>query len=401
VSGIELEKDPAEASMLFYTSGTTGRPKGVQLSWSNVVLSLCGMLGGELLPPPGAEDRILHEFPLSSLAGAWFGILYGPMFGCPTHIPREPQAAAETRAMVEPTVYLGHPRLWELEAADILSTPESEHRAHVVERGFGQMRLVFCGGAPLPARLVQQWHDWGIFIREQYGMTECGGIASIGTDDILRPGTAGKPLPTAEIRISEDGEILVRGPIVFHGYLNLPDATAETLDDDGWLHTGDLGELLDDGTLRMLDRKSDVLVLAGGEQVIVSPIEAELTKSLFVRHAVVVGQGFDALGALIELDQLQVRRWAAEHGHDFADAGYAELIANPLVERSVAEDVERANRALESAGNRGIIGFRFLPVELDLRDSRIMTATRKVRRRAVMQLNAALVDEIYAGVSAR
>jgi long-chain acyl-CoA synthetase len=285
--------------------------------------------------------------------------------------------------------------VWELEAAAIQARPESEHQILVENRGFGSMRLAICSGAAISPQLVRQWLDWGVALHQEYGLTECGGIATINLGDVFSPGTAGKPVSGTELAIAADGEILIRGPIVFSGYLNRPDDTAKALDAKGWLHTGDIGELLPDGSLRVFDRKADLIVMADGQVVVSSMIETQFTVSPYIRHAILVGEGRDSLGALIELDSHQVMRWA--HGRDLVvGETHRSLAEAPSVRSLIAVEVRNLNSLLEDRGLQPVQGFEILPEELDLQDLRIATVTRKIRRNAIIELYSDLVDRLYA-----
>jgi long-chain acyl-CoA synthetase len=431
--------DSDAPSSLFFTSGTTGRPKGALLSSRNLVVAYMGVYGEEdgLLPPPDEADRTLHEIPFASAAGPWFALIHTLVFGTVAHIARPGADPDEARRAVQPTIYLGAPRIWEVCAgamtaeidrgsplrragyraamairARAVATPRPRavlRLADLAARrlvlvptlrrwGLGDCRYAICGGAAMPPELVRSWHLWGVTIREMYGSTECGGLATLVRGPVPRPGTAGHPTPFFELRIGRGGEILLKGPGLFAGYLGKPDATARAIDGDGWLHTGDLGELLEDGSLRMLDRMSDVVVTPTGDTVIVSQIESALASSPYIRHALVVGNGRPDLAALIELDPEHVATWARRRG--MPPGEYAELASDTEVQRMIGAEIATANAALARAGKAAVARFGLLPEPLDFRDPEIATVTRKLRRRNVAERYAGLIDSIYAGVSA-
>jgi uncharacterized OB-fold protein len=227
-----------------------------------------------------------------------------------------------------------------------------------------------------------------------YGMTESGGLATMVTDATPRPDTAGRPIPNTEVRIADNGEILLRGPGLFGGYLDMPEATNAAVDADGWLHSGDLGELLSDGHLRILGRKSDLIITAAGETVIPSQLESVLTESSYVRHALVVGNQRPHLTALVELDVDYARVWALTQ--EIRCTSYADLATEPAVGALIQRELDRGNAVLRQMGCPPVRAFRFFPQELDLTDPEVATVTRKIRRRTLAERHAALIDEMYA-----
>lgn len=422
---------------IYFTSGTTGRPKGVPLSDRMILTAGYFDLFGDgdgFLPSPTPDDRTFHEIPLASVAGPVFGIYYGLVFGCTAYVPADPGAAAAALREAAPTIYLTFPRMWELRMSDALAAVERRpqlgravyhaamrvreattqrqlagrsvpaplraadalaHRAVcrplLARWGFQRLGLVLTGGATLAPELIRQWRRWGVVIRQIYGQTESGGLATIQTERFPPPGLAGRPGPRMELRVDGDGEILVRGEGVFRGYLNLPEATAAALDDEGWFYTGDAGELAPDGNLRVLDRKADLILLESGERVVASELESALKESRFVRNAVAVGTGRTAV-ALIELDEAAAQAWARREG--LSATGYGELARLPETVRLVEDEVQRANERLAAAGKRAVAAVRLLPSPIDLEDPAQATPTRKVRRAQLAAKYPELVAEM-------
>ena len=432
------EGGPDDVSSLYYTSGTTGQPKGALLSSRNLIISYLSPYGDGpgRLPAPTECDRTIHEIPVASAAGPWFGLLIPLVFGCVTYIPDAQVDPDVTRRQVQPTIYFGSPRVWEVcasqaaqmfgegpalrrwaywvtmfarerivEAAEAGGRPALPWR--VVDRlitrralrvvlrrwGLGELRYAMCSGASTAPHVVRRWHLWGVVLRELYGMTESGGLATMVIDPIPRPGTAGRAIPNMEMRVDEAGEILLRGPGVFAGYLNMPEATAAAIDDDGWLHSGDLGEMLGDGSLRVLGRKTDLIATTAGQTVMASQIESALTESRYVRHAIAIGNDRPDVTALIELDIDEVRSWARDHDVDASD--YSDLAAREPVKALIRREIETSNMSLREAGRPAIRTFRLFPRELDLTDPEVATATRKIRRRNLMERHGRLIAEMY------
>lgn len=227
---------------------------------------------------------------------------------------------------------------------------------------------------------------------EGYGQTECAGVSHLNTPAAFKLGTVGRVLPTVECRLSDDGEVLVRGPNVFPGYLNRPDATRETVDADGWLHTGDLGTVDDDGFLRITGRKKEILITSGGKNLTPEKIENALKTSPYIKEAVAAGDGRHFVSALLQIDFDAVSDWATRRG--LAHTSYADLASRPEVRELLAGEVEKANALLVRV--EAVRAFRVLPKELHQDDGEL-TATQKVRRRQVLERYRDLVDGMYRG----
>jgi long-chain acyl-CoA synthetase len=261
------------------------------------------------------------------------------------------------------------------------------------QAGLVRMRCALSGGAPLSPDLLRLWRLWGLTIRQLYGLTECGGLATIQTGHDFAVGVAGRPLLGTELRLGPDGEVLIRGDGVFGGYLHRPDATAEALEGEGWLHTGDIGILHGDGNLEVVDRKRDVLVMKSGRQVPASSVEHVLKYSPYVRDALLIGDGRPFLAALIEVDFDNLAQWARRNG--VAYTGFTSLATSPAVAQLLDGEMARANETLHQRGSEPVARIVALPKELDPEDPTEITATRKIRRRELAAKFSDLVDDLY------
>lgn len=429
---------PDDVAALYYTSGTTGRPKGAMLSHRNILRSWSGPFGDgpDLLPPPNDKDRLIVDIPLGSLAGPLFGLYFPLMYGCIAHVPDELDQAPQALHEVAPTILFGFPRLWEVGASQALVAIETSSRlkkavyrlALGVRRrafnyswanqpvpvhwrvlsglayravmrpmldkwGYISLRYVLSGGAPLSPDLVRLWQLWGVNIMELYGMTEVGGLATMQRTRLPRPGIAGKPIRGLDLRLAADGEILVRGPGVFRGYWGLREETAQTVDAEGWLHTGDLGELLADGNLRVVDRKRDVQIMKTGQPVPSSEYEHVLKYSPYIRDAMLIAENRPFLSALLEMDFDNVAEWA--RANSLVYTGFTNLAQNPRVIALIEGEVAQANATLRERGKLEIKAVRVLPKELDPEDPTEVTATHKIRRRQLADKFADLIEDVY------
>jgi long-chain acyl-CoA synthetase len=426
---------PEDLCGIFYTSGTTGQPKGVMLTHAGF---LAGWMPSFKVPGhlsrPGRHDRTFHDVPVASLAGLLFGIYFPLAFGLVGHVYDKHESSEDAFAHVAPTLWLGFPRIWETRASRAVvavetsswvhrlafnlamrmrraADPTSGRRVGIHRRllsgiayymvirpmldqwGLVHLKYALSGGAPLSPDLVRLWRMWGVTIRQLYGMTEVSGLATMQIAANPRPGDAGPPVPGMECRLAEDGEILMRGSVVCRGYWGRPDATKDLIDEDGWLHSGDLGILRGSGELEVVDRKKDVLYMKGGKQVPASSIEHVLKYSPYLRDAMLVGEGQTFLAALIEIDVENVAQWARKHGISYT--GFSNLAGNAQVIELVEAEVQRANDLLAERGNPRVEAVRILPKELDPEDPTEITATRKIRRRQLANKFEHLVEEIY------
>ncbi|HEX8582479.1 MAG TPA: AMP-binding protein, partial [Acidimicrobiales bacterium] len=266
------------------------------------------------------------------------------------------------------------------------------YRSLRIKLGLARARQSLSGAAPIAPQVLEYFWALGIPVREGYGQTENTAQATITPADDVRIGKVGRPVPGCELRIAEDGEILTRGPATFAGYFKDEQATRATVDADGWLHTGDVGELDGDGFLTITDRKKDILITAGGKNVSPSEIENKLKVSPYVREAVVVGDRRPYLVALIGIEADTVANWAARRRITFTT--YRDLTTKPEVRDLVRQWVDEVNRELAQVET--VKRFALLPKELDHEEGEL-TATQKVKRAAITREFSDLIESLYAG----
>jgi long-chain acyl-CoA synthetase len=258
--------------------------------------------------------------------------------------------------------------------------------------GLDKLDLVISGAAPLPQETAALWQIWGVNLVEAYGQTETGGAFISGQERAFaKPGNVGSVVKGWQVRLDDEGQILVKGPDQFEGYWNQPDATRQIVDADQWLHTGDVGEW-QNGNLRLIDRARDFMVTAGGKTISPSTIESGLRASPYIGEAIVFGHGRKYLTALIEIDFDSVADWA--RAHDVNYTGFTSLVQNEAVTRLIKAEVDRANG--EFARVEQIKNFRILPKELDPeQDGEPVTPTRKVKRNLMYDRFKDLVEGMY------
>jgi len=420
---------PDKVSTIIYTSGTTGRPKGVELLHGAWTYEGAAVVAYDICYP---EDSLYLWLPLSHVFGR--DLLAAQIqvgFECIVdgRINRLMQGVGETG----PTLLVGVPRIFEkVRAAVITMYPKSgikgklSHWAFSVgaqsrpyrvenkpmpaglaarykladslvfsklrEKLGGRMRLMVSGSAKLSPQ-VQEWlYSAGLVLVEGFGMTETAAIASINHPSRLKFGTVGEPLPGIEAEIADDGELMLRGPIVMRGYHNQPEATAEALTPDGWLHTGDIGYIDDAGNIVITDRRKDLMKTSNGKYVAPQVVEnAIMANTPYAAQAIVLGEGQKHVAALIVMDADALESWGKHHGLE--GASYAELSQRPEIQASVMRFIQRANQRLQhwEAVRKFIILDRDL--SLDLGE---VTPSLKVRRPVVMRHFASQIDAIYA-----
>jgi long-chain acyl-CoA synthetase len=382
------------------------------------------------------DDVMLLYLPLAHNYGRLM-LLLGAHVGFTIALLADPLRVAEALPQVRPTILPSVPRVYEKVHAAVLarfdaatgmkrrlidwalpigrevSRLESEgkpvpgglrrkHRladrlvfSKVREPLGGRLRMPGSGGAPLAKEIIEFFDAIGIRITEGYGLTECTTAASTNRSDEYRFGSVGRPLPGFEVRIADDGEIELRSETVFQGYYKDPEATAAVLSPDGWLKTGDIGQLDEDGYLHITDRKKDILVTSGGKNVAPQNIENDLKTSKYVSQALVVGDKRPFVAALITLDAAEIGRWAAERG---IDGDPATLADDERVRGLVQQVVDDANR--ERSRFEQVKRFAVLPRDFTMEEGEI-TPTLKVRRRAVQDHFAAEIERLYAEPHAR
>ncbi|MGV3760408.1 MAG: AMP-dependent synthetase/ligase [Actinomycetota bacterium] len=420
--------DPKQLATLVYTSGTTGAPKGAMISHANVMATLRSLTSIIDLEP---TERFLSFLPLSHITERSVSHFGQVASGGQTWFARSLTAVPEDLRDCRPTLFFAVPRVWEkfqeaiVEKAEEAPAPvrvalqrylalaeevgdgspaalpardraayEALHRSvgRLLRRqlGLDKARMLSSGAAPVHPDLLRWFHGIGLPIAEGYGQTEVTLCTTLNPVGAIKVGTVGKPIPGVEVRIAPDGEILVKAPNVCAGYWGRPDATAELIDPDGWLHTGDLGVLDAEGYLRISGRKKDLIITAYGKNISPSEIETALRHEPLISQAVVVGDDRPYLTALLTLDADAVAQWAHAQGRTMTVEA---LIDDDDLRAEIAAAVERVNAKHSHA--EGIRRWRLLPADLTVAAGEL-TPTLKVKREVVTTVYADLVEEMYA-----
>ena len=397
---------PADLATVIYTSGTTGPPKGVMLSHSNICWTTESTRRAIGFPVEGF--RLVSYLPMAHVAERmvthYFHVLDGTEV---TSCPDPGQLAAYLRE-VRPNYFFAVPRVWEKLYAGVHAAlaADADRRAAVekamaagavdalepvrAQIGLDQVKVAFSGAAPIPLEVFNFFLHLGLPMSEIYGMSESTGPMTWEPFDV-HPGTVGPPIPGCEVKLLEDGEVCCRGGNVFDGYLNDPERTADVLDDEGWLHSGDIGVFDEDGYVKIVDRKKELIITAGGKNISPANIEAALKSFPLIGQACVVGDARPYITALIVLDPEVAPAWAAAQGIEVpstaALAVHADVRAE--VERAVAEANKRFNQ-VEQVKRFTILSEEWLP------DSEELTPTMKLKRRGVLGKYADEIDALYA-----
>ena len=424
---------PDDPATLLYTSGTTGNPKGVIITHANVLY--------EVAAARAADTARMHTswvsyLPLAHIAERMF-TLYLAICNA-WHVSFCHDATTQlvgTMGEVQPTAFFGVPRIFEKVMAGIqalLAGEQDEARkaavaaamatgleyvrssqfggtssAELTERfafaeeqvlrpirsllGMANTEIVVSGAAPLPPEVGSFFGGLGVRIMDVYGMSETTGAFTMNTPAAFRLGTVGRPVPGIEVQIADDGEILTRSPLNTPGYLNLPEQTASLIDTDGWLHTGDIGDIDDDGFVRVVDRKKELIITAGGENVSPAAIETLLVAHPLIGQALAYGDRRPYVVALLTLDSGVAPAWAKARG--IKAGSLAELAANPEVLAEIGRAVEAANTRL--ARVQQVKYWELLPVEWTPAGDEL-TPTFKLKRRVVHAKYADVIDGLYA-----
>jgi long-subunit acyl-CoA synthetase (AMP-forming) len=412
--------EPEDVLCLIYTSGTTGPPKGVQLTHHNMV-SVWRACDAVQETKPGG--RFISFLPSAHIADRWAGIYAQMFYGSCVFCCPDPRQMVAYSIEVKPTVWGGVPRIWEklkaaIEIGIAAEADEAKREATVaaIELGRRRARALMDGGltdelqaewdradeqvlskirallgldevesfvvgaAPTPPEVLEFFLALGIEIRETWGMSETTAITTLNPPGRARVGTVGPPIPNTEVKLAEDGEVMVRGPQVMLGYRNLPEKTAEALTDDGWLLTGDIGEFDEQGYLRIVDRKKELIINAAGKNMSPANIEAKLkAASTLIAQAVAIGDNRPYNVALIALDpESLAARGAAPD--------------DPAVAKEIAEAVEAANARLsrvEQIKRHKLLSGEWLPGGEEL------TPTMKLKRRPIERKYEAEIEALY------
>jgi long-chain acyl-CoA synthetase len=417
-----------DLAILVYTSGTTGPPKGAMHSNRSVTHQM--RHANDLFPSTDAEERLVF-LPLCHVAERVGGYYVSLALGSVMNFAESPETVPDNLREVQPTAFLAVPRIWEKFYSGItialkdattfqnwmyrnalaignrmteyklqgdtppLSLRMANRAAYwLVFRnirrmlGLDRCRLAFTGAAPIAPDLIRWYLALGLDMREVYGQTENCGVATIMPPDRIKLGTVGKSAPWGEVAISPQGEILIRGDFLFMGYLNQPEKTAETVDAKGWLHTGDVGSIDNEGFVRITDRMKDIIITSGGKNITPSEIENQLKFSPYVSDAVVIGDKRPYLTCLVMIDQENVEKYAQDHDIPFTN--YASLCRAQEIQDLIQREIEAVN--VNFARVETIKKFYLIERQLTPEDEEL-TPTMKLKRSFV---NKRYADEINA-----
>ena len=422
----------ADPLTLLYTSGTTGNPKGVIITHGSVMYETAtAKLSGSAI----MHVRWVSYLPLAHIAERMFTLYLAIQNAGNTYFCHAATDLIATIGQVRPTSFFGVPRVWEKIQAGIqalLAAEQDETRRAAVAAamdtgrryvescqfgrstpadlaaefassdaavlrpirsllGLDQAAVVVSAAAPLPAEVGAFFAGLGMKILDVYGMTETTGAFTTNTPLAFKLGTVGRPVPGIEVAIAPDGEILARGPLNTPGYLNLPEQTAGLLDADGWLHTGDIGSIDSDGFVSVVDRKKELIITSGGENISPAAIESLLVANPLIGQALAFGDRRRFVVALLTLDGEVAPAWAKARGIDAASL--AELAENPVVVETVNEAVAAANEQL--ARVQQVKRWQLLPVEWTA-ETEELTPTFKLKRRVIHHKYSDVIDTLYA-----
>ncbi len=422
-----------DLAILVYTSGTTGRPKGAMHSHAGLMYIVHGY--SDVFDQTERDERMAF-LPLCHIVERVNGEYAGIYTGAVLNFVENPDTVPENVREIAPTLMTAVPRVWEkFYSAVTVAVSESgpsQQMAYgwsisvgrriadlVLEGkpvpaglkaqfriarwlaldnvrkliGIHRARLLLTGAAPISPDLIRWYLSLGVPMVEGWGQTECAGAATVTSPDAIRPGSIGRAAPFNEVKVdATTGELLVRGRNVFMGYLNQPEKTAETIDADGWLHTGDVGTVDADGYFRITDRMKDIIITAGGKNVTPSEWENELKFSPYVTDAVVIGDKRAFLTAIIMIDQENVEKYAQDHNVPFSN--YQSLTRAPEVKKLVQDEIDKVNKKF--ARVEQIKKFHLLETQLSAEDEEL-TPTMKLKRSLVQKKYAPQIEAMYRG----
>jgi len=424
---------PEDPAFIVYTSGTTGNPKGALISHGKhlagtytivdhyptlrdkdhrtvVFLPLCHIFGRDVAITLPLISRLVPHYgeSVDDLMGTMFEVAPTVLFTVPRYMQKFASqvlvslstTSPAKRAIYNAAMSLGRAaarRRWAGASGPATDAMTAIARTVAFGRvlnklGLDKLELAISGAAPLPRETAALWQIWGVSLVEAYGQTETGGAFISGQSErFARPGNVGTVVQGWQVRLDDDGQILVKGPDQFEGYWNQPEATRQIVDSEQWLHTGDVGEW-QDGNLRLIDRARDFLVTAGGKTISPSAIESTLRASPYIGEAIVFGHGRKYLTALIEIDFDSVADWARANNVSYT--GFTSLVQNEAVQGLIKSEIDKANN--EFARVEQIKVFRILPKELDPeQDGEPVTPTRKVKRNLMYDRFKELVEGMY------
>ena len=419
-----------DLAILVYTSGTTGPPKGAMHSNRGVTHQM--RHANDLFPSTDAEERLVF-LPLCHVAERIGGYYVSLALGSVMNFAESPETVPDNLREVQPTAFLAVPRIWEKFYSGITialkdatpfqnwmyrralalgyrmtdcrlegDTPSLSLRLanraaywlvfRNIRRmlGLDRCRLAFTGAAPIAPDLIRWYLALGIDMREVYGQTENCGVATLMPADRVKLGSVGKAVPWGEVAISPQGEILIKGDFLFMGYLNQPEKTAETIDARGWLHTGDVGSIDNEGFVKITDRMKDIIITSGGKNITPSEIENQLKFSPYISDAVVIGDKRPYLTCLVMIDQENVEKFAQDHDIPFTN--YASLCRAAEIQDLIQREIEAVNANF--ARVETIKKFFLIERQLTPEDEEL-TPTMKLKRSFVNKRYAVEIDAMY------
>jgi len=362
---------PDDLLTIIYTSGTTGPPKGVELTHRNVLAQLEATSAGL-----GLTDRlrVISYLPMAHIAERLVTHYLPLGLGWRVTTCADPRAIGALLPEVRPELFFSPPRLWEKLRAASLAKDLS-----LAALGLDAVRVAITGAAPCPAEVVEFWGARGIPVCEVYGMSETTGVATVNPPDAIRAGSVGVALPGVEVKLSDSGEVLMRGPVIMRSYRNRPDAVVEAIDADGWMHSGDVGVIDEDGYLRIVDRIKELIISAAGKNMSPANIEATIKAAgSLIGNVCAIGDAKPYNVALVTLDP---------------DASGGRSADDPEIRATVEAQIARANERLarvEQIKRFAVLAHDWVP------DGDELTPTSKLKRRAIAAKYATEIEGLYA-----
>ncbi|MDG2033439.1 MAG: AMP-binding protein, partial [Rhodospirillales bacterium] len=420
------QQDIDDVALMVYTSGSTGKPKGAMLTWRNISVAAASAIDANKF---SSADSCVSYLPLCHVAEQLSTVTTGIGAGIQVNFGESLRTIQGDLREIAPTTFLAVPRIWEKMHSTVRVKLEEAggfrrwlfNRAYAAcepycevarrdwslgqrlkflisywlvfralqnQLGLRRARILLSGAAPISPELLTFFRAIGLPVREAFGMTETAALGFMQNIEHYISGTVGFPLAMVEAKVAADGELLMRGPMVFKGYYRDPDATADALR-DGWLYTGDLAEEID-GQFRIVGRKKEILITAGGKNLSPAEIENNLKVSAYIKEAIVCGDRKPYLTALIQIDYDNVANWAERQGLGFTN--FRSLAESNEVRNLVDSEVLIANERVAQVA--GVKKFVLLTKELD-HDDNEMTATQKIRRNSIHDKYAGLIESLY------
>jgi len=423
------EVEPDDLSMLIYTSGTTGPPKGAMLTHKNLI-----WMGRAITTenPMNDTDEVMSFLPLCHVFEQLFSVMGHIVKGYVVNFVEKPDTVIDNMIEVSPTIGYAVPRIWEKYYSAIYirmsdatwlkkivfysALKIGQKRATLImdflkvpaylklfywlayfiifrklkkRMGWDRLRVAISGAAPISPDVLHFFQSIGVNLMEGYGQTEGTGVACVSRTGQVKFGTVGPPITGTEIKIAEDGEILVKSPSIFKGYFRNPKDSAETVK-DGWLYSGDVGEIDKDGYLKITDRKKDIIVTAGGKNITPQYIENKIKFSPYVNDAVIIGDRRKYITSLIMIDEDNVVKYAQDHKVQFST--YKDLAQNDEIQKLIQKEINNVNESL--ARVEQVKKFTILPKKLYEEDGEV-TPTMKVKRKYVNEAFKDLIEAMY------